>query len=486
MRRREFLKRSSFAGIAGAVAAARGHLSIATAAERAVAQRPREAARGPLRVHPDNPRYFTDGSGRAVYLVGSHTWSNLVDIGPADPPPVFDFDAMLRWLEELDHNFIRLWTWELTTWDTRANGRWGKPKPHFAAPHPWPRTGPGTALDGKPKFNLSQWNEEYFTRLRNRVEQAGCRGFYVSVMLFEGWGLQFCRNAWEHHPFHPENNVDGVGRSVNPDSKGLEIYRLIWPDVTEVQERYVRKVIDTVGHLDNVLYEISNENHPPSTKWQYHMIRLVHRLEQRRGRRHPVGMTFQYRGGSNQTLFDSPAEWISPNPEGGYRDNPPAADGRKVILADTDHLWGIGGNQAWVWKSFTRGLNPLFMDPYDGVVLAKGFDPQWDPVRKSLGYTRELALRMNLAKTAPHGELASSGYCLADPGNEYLVYLPAGGEVEVDLSAANAAMAAEWIDPSTGRSSSGNSVPGGGKHRFRSPLRGDTVLYLHRARARTG
>src|SRR6185295_2811767 len=28
----------------------------------------KSGARGPLRVHPDNPRYFTDGSGKAVYL----------------------------------------------------------------------------------------------------------------------------------------------------------------------------------------------------------------------------------------------------------------------------------------------------------------------------------------------------------------------------------------------------------------------------------
>lgn len=31
--------------------------------------------------------------------------------------------------------------------------------------------------------------------------------------------------------------------------------------------------------MDNVLYEISNENHPPSTKWQYHMIRFIKEYE---------------------------------------------------------------------------------------------------------------------------------------------------------------------------------------------------------------
>jgi hypothetical protein len=135
-------------------------------------------------------------------------------------------------------------------------------------------------------------------------------------------------------------------------------------------------------------------------------------------------MTFQYRGGKNQTLFESPADWISPNPEGGYRDDPPAVDGRKVVLNDTDHLWGIGGNQAWVWKSFTRGYNPLFMDPYDGEVLGQRLDPRWDPVRKSLGYTLMYANKMNLAAMQPRDDLASTKYCLANPGVQFWCIVP--------------------------------------------------------------
>ena len=51
---------------------------------------------GPLRVHPQNPRYFADGSGRAVYLTGSHTWANLQDQGPKDPPKPFDYEPLSR------------------------------------------------------------------------------------------------------------------------------------------------------------------------------------------------------------------------------------------------------------------------------------------------------------------------------------------------------------------------------------------------------
>ena len=39
-----------------------------------------ELAKGPLRVDPKNPRYFADGTGKAVYLTGAHTWNILPDM----------------------------------------------------------------------------------------------------------------------------------------------------------------------------------------------------------------------------------------------------------------------------------------------------------------------------------------------------------------------------------------------------------------------
>lgn len=436
---------------------------------------------GPLRVHPTNPRYFTDNSGRAILLTGSHTWNNLVDMGPTDPPARFDYATHLKWLSGYPHNFFRLWTWELVSWDTGAN-RESQAQVHYAAPHPWPRTGAEQALDGKPRFDLDQFNPAYFKRLRDRVKAAQDQGIYAAVMLFEGWGIQFIKDGWTKHPFHPRNNVNGINGDRNEDGLGVEIHELLDPKITALQEAYVRKVVDTVNEFDNVLYEISNENHPPSTPWQYHIIRVVKAYEQTQPKQHPVGMTFQYKGGSNQALFDSPADWISPNAEGGYRDNPPAADGKKVVITDTDHLWGIGGNAAWVWKSFFRGLNPIFMDCYDGMVLNKNFDLKWaEPVRQCMGYALKWSRQVDLAALTPRADLASSKYCLANPGRTYLVYLPEGKDVTVDLGATGTAYAVEWFNPATGKTQEAKSVHSGGRVHLASPLSSqDAVLYLKR------
>ncbi|MFZ5831226.1 MAG: DUF6298 domain-containing protein [Planctomycetota bacterium] len=434
---------------------------------------------GPLRRHPQNGRYFTDASGRAILLTGSHTWNNLVDMGPSDPPPAFDFAEYLDWMSDHSHNFFRLWAWELTNWDTRGN-REPNAQVHSVAPQPWKRAGPEKALDGKPTFDLTQFNEEYFNRLKERVQAARERGIYASVMLFEGWGLQFSPDAWEHHPFHPANNVNGINGDLDGDGRGLEVHTARSREITELQKAYVRKVIDTVNPFDNVLYEISNENHPPSTEWQYDMIRFIQEVEQSKPKQHPVGMTFQFKGGSNQTLFDSPADWISPNPEGGYRDDPPAADGSKVIITDTDHLWGIGGNAEWVWKSLLRGLNPIFMDPYDGSVLTKGFgSDKADPIRQAMGHALKWSRRVDLARLQPAGELASSKYCLANEGKEYLVYLPAGSR-EVDVTLPEGKFSYLWFDTGSGEESKPDRFthPGGAKS-FTAPS--DAALLWVRA-----
>ncbi len=434
---------------------------------------------GTLRVSDVNPRYFTDDRGQAVYLTGSHTWNNLVDMGPSDPPEAFDFPAYIEWMKDYHHNFIRLWAWELLNWDTQGN-REEEPEVHNVAPHPWMRTGPGNALDGKPKFDLETFNPAYFERLENRVSLAAENDIYVSIMLFEGWGLQFSPHAFENHPFHPDNNINGINGDLNNDGSAVEIHTLADDAITALQEAYVRHVVETVNAFDNVLYEISNENHPPSTEWQYHMIRFIQDLERDMPKQHPVGMTFQFKGGSNQTLFESPADWISPNPEGGYQDDPPPGDGTKVILTDTDHLWGIGGSHVWVWKSFLRGLNPLFMDPYDGKVLKKTFDPSWaEPLRRSMGTTLDLAQRMDLIHMVPAPALASSRYCLAHQGREYLVYLPEGQSVEVDLNGFPGVYETEWLDPRTGTFSQAAPVEGGGTVSLSSPFEdGDAVVYL--------
>jgi hypothetical protein len=439
------------------------------------AARPKPKARvGPLRVLRSNPRYFTDGTGRAVYLTGSHVWWNLLGgttwraaCLPIRPRP-FNYAAYLNRLRRYNHNFIRLWTFELTRW-RECDG-----KDVFVAPQPWVRSGPGAARDGRPKFDLTRLDPAYFARLRRRVALARRKEIYVSVMLFEGWSQQFAVLPWRSagHPFQVDNNVNGINADSNRDGLVTEVHTLGDPRILAIQERYVRRVMDAVNGFDNVLYEIANESGSFSTAWQYHMIRVVQRHQARKAKRHPVGMTYQNPHGRNDTLFASPASWVSPAGGHEFLNDPPVADGRRVSLSDTDHHCGICGDIHFPWTQFTRGHNPIFMDPMDA-------DGQREAIRWALGHTRHYALRMNLAASQPRPDLASTRFCLAVPGRKYLVYQPASGAFSVDLRASGRSFRVEWFQPSTGRRWF-DRIRGGDVRTLTPPVGGPVVVYLRR------
>jgi hypothetical protein len=423
---------------------------------------------GPLRSNPDNPRYFTDSRGKAIYLTGSHVWNNLRDFSDADSPSSFAYGKYLGFLKDRNHNFIRLWSWDLPNFVYHD-------RKYYIDPFPWLRIGPGWANDGKRRFDLSKFNQAYFDRLRERVLAAQKLNIYVSIMLFEGYALQRYRSPDDGFPFESVNNINGI------EAQGTSSNTLQHSTVNALQVMYVKKIIDSVNDLDNVLYEICNESGPYSTQWQYSLISLVKNYEGTKPKRHPVGMTFQYSGGSNRTLFSGPADWISPNADGGYKDDPPIPHDRKVIISDTDHLWGEGGDARWVWKSFVRGLNTLFMD---GGITAFPPSPDWrEPVRKAMGHTLTYATKMNLVKMTPQrsSNACSTRYCLVNPGKEYLAYQPGSGAFRINLSAGTYAY--EWFNPAAGHIvQTGHIAVAGGEHSFSPPFYGNAVLYLKRTK----
>ncbi len=471
-------------------------MTIAIAPDAASPARAASPTRGPLRVHPENGRYFIDADGMPVLLTGSHTWSNLVDNGAGFPPPAFDYGAYLDFLYRQEHNFFRMWTWEQARGSTETAD-----EDYWYDPLPWIRSGPGLALDGRPKHDLSRLDPDWLRRLHDRVDMARASGFYVSIMLFNGWSVSADKgghaagNPWQGHPMHRDNNVDGIDGDPDGTGSGEAVHSLRLPEVTAVQTDYLRAVIETLADMDNVLYEISNESHGGSEAWQYRMIETVRSIEDELGVRHPEGMTVEWPGGDNADLYASPADWISPN---GSLDDPPPADGRKVILADTDHLCGICGDRAWAWKAFTRGQHPIFMDGYDGEAYGSGGagfdfdDPRWLSLRANLGFIRRLSedLGSSLADMVPRPELCSTRYCLAGGDGEridqaMLVYAPSGGPIEVDLStwgSTEYSYSPRWLDPETGSWRQGEAwVPAGSQRRFQSPFGHDAVLRLEAA-----
>jgi hypothetical protein len=482
------------------------------------------ASMGPLVVSKANPRYFAvasdDANGRAVYLTGSHIWNNFHDgLGAgaecSDVPEVNDYGAYLAFLKDHGHNFIRLWRWEHVRSQAAGGGF------HLCmTPQPWARTGPGAAEDGEPRFDLSAFDDAYFDRLRERVVAAGNEGIYVDVMLFDGWAMHLSPSPdnVEGHPFHADNNVNGIAIGSIVDYQVLPLD----PRVRDIQEAYIRKVVDTVQDLPNVLYEVANESSGndvdsislpdgtsipvqsgDSTEWQYWVIDVVKQHERRMSYdEHPIGMTMQYpvpeQRRVNQPLYDSAAEWISPGFDedpfdpgafatGRWFVNPPANDGTKIVIADTDHYAPGFGDALWAWKSFLRGHHPILMD-FGIIDVVHPLDPSlgvpppeaFEPARLAMGDTRRFAERINLVAMEPRGDLSSTGYALAEPGAEYLVLEPGETSDPFTVTLAAGTYAVEWFSVDARETTTAEPVDAASESTvaFKAPFDGPAVLYL--------
>ena len=453
----------------------------------------------PLKALSTNPNYFTDGTGKAVYLTGSHTWNTFQDWGTDDAIQLLDFNAFVKMLVDHHHNFTLVWTTELPTFRNLPTTA-SSPPDYSVTPFPWQRTGPGNASDGKPKFDLTKFNQAYFDRLRNRVQQLNNAGIYAGVYLFSAeWILRF-RFPGDGYPFTGANNVNGIDDGGAMKSVTMTASN----EITAIQDVYVKKLITELNDLPNVLWIVSQEAPRGARWWNSHLIAFTRSFEAGKPFQHPIG--YGVPDDKDSVIINSNADWIAP----GTRISPTQTIGtghpaRKVNINDSDHsYWEIWKespqiNRNYFWINFTQGNQTLFMDPW--VVyyprenrnlppspmhgIGAGPDLRWENVRNTMGYIRDYADRMNLAAMTPQAKLSSTGHVLAntEPANaELLVYAPSGGEFTVNLSGRPGKFKVEWMNPSTGTKNAGAIISGGSVKTFSPPFSGDAVLYLKQSK----
>jgi hypothetical protein len=92
--------------------------------------------------------------------------------------------------------------------------------------------------------------------------------------------------------------------------------------------------------------------------------------------------------------------------------------------------------------------------------------------------TLRLAQKLDLAYLTPRPELTSSRYCLANPGKEYIIYLPEGGSATLNLCGHAANYDLEWFFPNLGRAWHARPVPGGDYTVLAAPYTGDAIAIL--------
>lgn len=213
------------------------------------------ASAQPIRLLPQNPHYFLFGGHPTVLITSSEHYGAVLNK---------DFDYV-RYLNTLhaDHlNLTRTFSGsyrEVPGNFKIARNTLAPAQGKFIAPW-WQKSG---------KFDLTRWDEAYFSRLKDFIASARRNGVVVEFVLF----CPFYRDSmWNVSPMNSRNNVNGIGDVPRTDVLALKDQRL-----TEVQDAMVRKIVTELKDFDNLYYEICNEPYfgGVTLAWQEHIAGLI-------------------------------------------------------------------------------------------------------------------------------------------------------------------------------------------------------------------
>ena len=137
---------------------------------------------------------------------------------------------------------------------------------------PWARSNQPGYSNGGNKFDLNQWDEAYFKRLKDFVTEAGKRNIIVELDLFSNF---YDTVQWKLSPLYIQNNINQTGNIA--DQK--EILSLKHPEILDVQEKMVRKIVTSLKDFDNLYYEVCNEPYfgdlDALEAWEQHMTSVI-------------------------------------------------------------------------------------------------------------------------------------------------------------------------------------------------------------------
>jgi hypothetical protein len=165
----------------------------------------------------------------------------------------FDYHKYLETLSAEGMNYTRLFGGSYVEVPAKSFGILRNdlaPEPgRFVAP--WARSAEPGYEGGGNKFDLEQWNPEYFSRLHDFLSDAAKRGIVVEITLFSS---QYGEMQWNVSPFNRMNNV-----SLTDEIDWKKLNTLENGNILGYQEKYARKLVREASAYPNVIFEIANE-----------------------------------------------------------------------------------------------------------------------------------------------------------------------------------------------------------------------------------
>ncbi len=407
----------------------------------------------PLSRHPSNGHYFLFRDSPTVLITSGEHYGAVINLD-------FDYVAYLDELEDKGLNLTRLFS---GTYVERPDS-FGIQK-NTVGPldgrflSPWARSQtPGYAAGGN-KFDLSKFDDAYFTRLKDFVSKAGERGIVVEFVLF---CVVYEDSMWNLSPMKASNNVNGIGNVDRTTAMSTNNGGLL-----AIQDAFVRKVAQELETFDNVYYEVVNEpyiGNGVTDAFQEHIIATLADAEAGFAAPHLIA----------QNYCNDTCQVNAPNPQVSILNfhyaAPPSAVatnyGLNLILAFDETGFQGGGDDAYrrqAWPFIVAG-GALFSNldySFTPDNEAGDFNHTSSPGGGSAAFRSQLKvlkdfihgfdfIDMQPAPNVIKAGAPGNSYVLAELGHQYAIYLGSGTSAELQVELPAESYVATWLNTKTG------------------------------------
>lgn len=411
----------------------------------------------PLGLHPQNPHYFLFRGQPTVLVTSGEHYGAVLNL---------DFDYV-RYLEELKAYGLN---------NTRLfSGAYVEPQGAFniarntLAPAanrylaPWARSATPGYPNGGNKFDLSKWDEAYFTRLRDFIRQASARGVIVEMNLF----CPFYDEAqWRLSPQNADNNVNGIGQVKRTDVYTLDKHG----GLLAIHEALVRRIAMELRDFDNVYYEVCNEPYfgGVTLAWQYHIVKTLVATEKEFRFAHLISMNIA--NGSQKVAQPHPAVSIfnfhyatPPNTVAeNFGLNKPLGDNETGFKGTGDtHYRREGWEFMLAGGALYNNLDYSFTAGHeDGTFAYPASQPggggrqlrrQLQVLKQFLDGFEFIKMRPDQAVVARRVPDSLQVRALVEPGRQYAMYVFGGKQAELHLQLPAGQYAVQWVNTLDGK-----------------------------------
>jgi hypothetical protein len=454
----------------------------------------------PISLHPENPHYFLFRGKPTILIGSSEHYGAVLNLD-------FNYVAYLDELAAADLNVTRTFSGIYS----EPAGAFGIAQNTLAPANeklicPWARSNKPGYANGGNKFDLTQWDSAYFSRLKDFIREAGKRNIIVELDLFSNF---YDTLQWKLSPLYIKNNINQVGNLE--DQK--EILTLRHPEILSVQEKMARKIVSELKDFDNLYFEVCNEPYFGDTtaldQWEMHMTSVIADAEKDLGHKHLISQNIA--NGYRKVKDPHPAVSIF----NFHYAKPPVTVGmnyglNKVIGDNETGFNGISDVQyrTEAWDFITAGgalftnLDYSFTaDDENGTFKVDTGQPGGGGIklRSQFKVLRQVLSEFDFLKMTPNDSILrytfaqpATARALIEKGKQYLIYInnkkadkdtPAGnGEsLAFAITLPRGNYSGKWINTLTGE-----SIPfdiedhEGGELRLETPLFKEDIALLIR------